>query len=151
MMQTIEEDAYLYKLYKNVVENLKEGIWIGKKNKGFTTLYWNKDAEKISGYPIEHLKGHALVKIVPALKEIAEEIAATPNGSRKRIAIERYRYSHAQQRSDPHFLNIQAYFLSEEKMIAIIFEDSIRAHTISPSCFLSFVFSEELAKGRIES
>ena len=122
-IQPLEEDTYLYKLYKNVVENLKEGIWIGKKNKGFTTLYWNKAAEKISGYHTAHLKGRALLKIVPALKEIVEEIAANPNGSRKRIAIERYKYNPAQQGNDPRFLNIQAYFLSEEKMIAIIFED----------------------------
>jgi PAS domain S-box-containing protein len=123
MMRAVEEDTCLYKLYKNVVENLREGIWIGKKNKGFTTLYWNNAAEKISGYDTEHLKGRTLLKIVPALKEIVEEIAANPNGSRKRIAIERYQYNHAQQGNNPRFLNIQAYFLSEEKVIAIIFED----------------------------
>ena len=122
-IQALEEDAYLHKLYKNVVENLREGIWIGKRNKGFTTLYWNKAAENISGYHTEHLKGRALLKRVPALKEIVEEIAANPNGSRKRIAIERFIYNPAHQGSAPLFLNIQAYFLSEEKMIAIIFED----------------------------
>jgi len=122
-MRTFEEDTHLYKLYKNVVENLKEGIWIGKKSRGFTTLYWNKAAEKISGYQRAHLKGRALLKIVPALKEIREEIAANPNGSKKRIAIERYQYSHAEQKNDPRFLTIQAYFLSQEKIVVIIFED----------------------------
>ena len=121
-IQALEEDAHLYKLYKNVVENLREGIWIGKKNKGFTTLYWNRAAEKISGYNAAHLKGRGLLKMVPALKEIVEEIAANPNGSRRRIAIERYKYNHAQQGKDPRFLNIQAYFLSGEKMIAIMFQ-----------------------------
>lgn len=123
MTQPLHADAYLYKLYKNVVENLKEGIWIGRKNKGFTTLYWNKAAEKISGCTLEDLRGRALLRVVPALKEIAKDMAANPGSRRKRIAIERYAYNRCKRREDPRFLTIQAYFFSGGKMIAVIFED----------------------------
>jgi len=116
---------HLYKLYKNVVENLKEGIWIGeRKNKTFSTLYWNKGAEKISGFKKPSLKGRSLLKIVPGLKQVLEEVASNSNGKkRRRINIERYEYNYAKNRKHSLYLTIQAYFLSEEKMFVIIFED----------------------------
>ncbi|MBW2183151.1 MAG: PAS domain S-box protein, partial [Deltaproteobacteria bacterium] len=120
-----EKGEHLYKLYKNVVENLKEGIWIGeKKNKTFSTLYWNKGAERISGFKKPYLKGRILLKIVPGLKQVLEEIANNSNGKKSsRINIERYEYNHAKNSKHPLYLTIQAYFLSEEKMVVIIFED----------------------------
>ncbi len=120
-----EKGEHLYKLYKNVVENLKDGIWIGeKKNKTFSTLYWNKGAEKISGFKKPYLKGRTLSKIVPGLKQVLEEIANNSNGKKsRRVTIERYEYNHAKDSKHPLYLTIQAYFLSEEKMVVIIFED----------------------------
>ncbi|MCK5257693.1 MAG: GAF domain-containing protein, partial [Deltaproteobacteria bacterium] len=120
-----EKGEHLYKLYKNVVENLKDGIWIGeKKNKTFSTLYWNKGAEKISGFKKPYLKGRTLLKIVPGLKQVLEEIVNNSNGKKsRRVTIERYEYNHAKNSKHPLYLTIQAYFLSEEKMVVIIFED----------------------------
>lgn len=120
-----EKGEHLYKLYKNVVENLKEGIWIGeKKNKTFSTLYWNKGAERISGFKKTYLMGRTLLKIVPGLKQVLEEVANNSNGKKsRRINIERYEYNHAKNSNYPLYLNIQAYFLSEEKMVVIIFQD----------------------------
>lgn len=123
--RTQGEDENLYKLYKSVVENLKEGIWIGKrKNKTFTTLYWNKSAEKISGFKKQHFKGNSLLKIVPGLKHILEEITNNPNGKNRRsINIERHEYSFSKNSKHPLYLNIRAYFLTEGKTIVTIFED----------------------------
>ena len=123
--RTQGEDENLYKLYKSVVENLKEGIWIGKrKNKAFSTLYWSKGAEKISGVKKQNLKRSAIFKIVPGLKQISEEIINNTNGKkRKRFNIERFEYNNSKKDNKPLYLNIQSYFLAEENMIVIIFED----------------------------
>ena len=122
--KVLEKDAYAYKLYKNVVENLKEGIWIGKKNKTLTTLYWNKGAEKISGFKKTELKGKNLLNIVPGLQQIVEDITSKPqNKKKRRINLERALYNYAKGRKAPLYLNIQASFLTAEKMIVVIFED----------------------------
>jgi PAS domain S-box-containing protein len=122
--QLLEKDDYSYKLYKNVVENLKEGIWIGRKNRTLTTLYWNKGAEKISGFKKTELKGHNLLNIVPGLGQLVEEIKSKPVTKKKRsINRERVPYNYAKGRKDPLYLNIQASFLTAEKMIIVIFED----------------------------
>ncbi len=119
------KEENLYKLYKNVVENLKQGIWIGKRNnKTLSTLYWNKGAERISGLKKQQLKTLNLLKILPGLKQVLEEIQNNPNkGKRRRINIERYEYISPENSKQLLFLNIQAYFLADEKMIVIIFED----------------------------
>ena len=123
--RTQGKDENLYKLYKSVVENLKEGIWIGKrKNKAFSTLYWSKGAEKISGVKKQNLKRSAIFKIVPGLKQISEEIINNTNGKkRRRLNIERFEYYNSKKDNRPLYLNIQSYFLAEENMIVIIFED----------------------------
>ena len=122
--QLLEKDQYGDNLYKNVVENLKEGIWIGKKNRVLTTLYWNKGAEKISGFKKSELKGKNLLNIVPGLQQIVEDINDKPQKKKKRrINLERYIYNYGKGRKDPLYLNIQASFLTGEKMIVVIFED----------------------------
>ena len=122
--QILEKDENLHKLYKSVVENLKEGIWVGKSmNKTLSTLYWNKGAEKISGFKEQHLTGRNLVKIVPGLKQVLEEITHQPiRRAKRRISIERYEYN-CKNNKQLLYLNIQAYFLTKEKIIVIIFED----------------------------
>ncbi len=119
------KEENLYKLYKNVVENLKQGIWIGKRNnKTLSTLYLNKCAKTISVLKKQHLKTLNLLKILPGLKQVLEEIQNNPNkGKRRRINIERYEYISPENSKQLLFLNIQAYFLADEKMIVIIFED----------------------------
>ena len=122
--QLLETDEYGYKLYKNVVENLKEGIWIGRKNRTLTTLYWNKGAEKISGFKKTELKGQDLLNIVPGLQRIVEDITTKPHRKKKiTINLERHMYTSAKGRKDPLYLNIQASFLTAEQMIVVIFED----------------------------
>jgi len=119
-----ENKGNFYKLYKNVVENLKEGIWIGRwENKTLSTLYWNKSAEIILGFKKQHLNGCAILKVVPGLKHVLEDIKNNPNGKKRRINIERYKYIYYDKSKYPLYLNIQAYFLREEKMIVIIFDD----------------------------
>jgi PAS domain S-box-containing protein len=120
-----EKEENLSKLYKNVVENLNQGIWIGKrKNRTLATLYWNKGAERISGLKKDQLKKRNLLKILPGLKQILKEIKSNPNkGKKRRINIERYEYISPKNSKHLLFLNIQAYFLADEKIIVIIFED----------------------------
>lgn len=120
----LEEEDYSYKLYKNVVENLKEGIWIGRKNRTLTTLYWNKGAEKISGFKKTELKGGNLLTIVPGLREIVSDLTSKPSNKKKRsINLERVLYNNPKRLKGPRYLNIQASFLNAEKMIVVIFED----------------------------
>jgi len=122
--RTTGQPGQLFKLYKHVVENLKEGIWIGSMSKTPSTLYWNRGAEKISGFKKKHLTGRNLIGIVPGLKQVLAEIAAKANGrKKKRIIFERYQYNLQHHPKHPRHLNIQAYVLSGEKMILIIFED----------------------------
>ncbi|MBW2183936.1 MAG: PAS domain S-box protein [Deltaproteobacteria bacterium] len=79
-----EKEENLSKLYKNVVENLNQGIWIGKrKNRTLATLYWNKGAERISGLKKDQLKKLNLLKILPGLKQILKEIKSNPNKGKK--------------------------------------------------------------------
>jgi len=123
-IQVLGKEGNLYKLYKSVVENLKEGIWIGKqKNRTFSTICWNKGAERISGFKRQNLKVNTLLKIVPGLEYVLEEIKDIPNEKKRReIHIERYEYAYSKNSKHPLYLNIQAYFPGEG-MIVIIFED----------------------------
>ena len=123
-VQILEKERSLYESYENIVGNLNEGIWIGKmKNKTIYTLYWNKGAEKISGFKKKQLKANIALKIVPGLKYILEKEAKNPNGRKRRINIERYEYNYSKNTKHPLYLNIRAQFLAKGKMIVIIFED----------------------------